>query len=154
MARPLLGVFRPRPAATELHGGAAGDGASSLLTTRRTIVPPLATTTPPPFPDGRPTRFRSTVHGTVFGGRERHFEALDEGDTVWLVPDPPVQEEPGVWVHLESGEPIGHLPAEIAHWLWPWMSGGGVAEAHVIRVEGSDAPSWRRLLIDVTCRVD
>lgn len=70
-----------------------------------------------------------------------------------LVPDPPVQVEPGVWVHLESGEPVGHLPPDIAQWLWPWMSDGGVAEARVVRVEGVEAPSWRRLLLDVSCDV-
>ena len=110
-------------------------------------------TNPPAFPDGHPARFRSTVHGTVFGDRERHIDALRRGDPVRLVPDPPVQAAPGVWVHLESGEPVGHLPPDIARWLWPWMSRGGVAEARVVRVEGAEAPSWRRLLLDVSCRV-
>lgn len=110
-------------------------------------------TNPPPFPEGRPATFRATVHGTIFADRERHFDELKEGDAVRLVPDPPVQETPEVWVHLTSGEPIGHLPPDIASWLWPWMSGGGSAEAHAIRVEGVDAPSWRRLLVEVHCRV-
>lgn len=109
--------------------------------------------TPPPFPEGRPPLFRATVHGTVFADRERHVETLAEGDSVRLVPDPPLQIEPEVWVHLESGEPIGHLPAEIATWLWPWMSRGGVAEARAVQVGGADAPSWRRLLLEVSCQV-
>ena len=33
----------------------------------------------PPFPDGRPTCFRSTVHGTIFGGRDRHIDAVKDG---------------------------------------------------------------------------
>jgi hypothetical protein len=109
--------------------------------------------TPPPFPEGRPPLFRSTVHGTVFAGRDRFVDTLVAGQAVRLVPDPPIQVEPEVWVHLASGEPIGHLPAEIAAWLWPWMSGGGVAEARAVRVSGSDVPSWRRLLLEVSCRV-
>jgi hypothetical protein len=93
------------------------------------------------------------VHGTVFAGREQLVDKLAEGDTVRLVPDPPIQVDPEVWVHLESGEPIGHLPAEIAAWLWPWMSRGGVAEARAVSVRGADAPSWRRLLLEVSCQV-
>jgi hypothetical protein len=108
---------------------------------------------PPPFPEGCPSTFRSTVHGTVFGGRERHLASVREGDALRLVPDPPVQEEPEVWVHLSSGEPIGHLPPDIAEWLWPWIAAGGSTEAHAIRVHGTDAPSWRRLLVEVNCRV-
>ena len=61
---------------------------------------------PPPFPVGQPPCFRSTVHGTVFAGRDRFVETLAEGDAVRLVADPPVQNEPEIWVHLESGEPI------------------------------------------------
>lgn len=114
----------------------------------------MASTPTPAFPEGRPPRFRATVHGTVFGDRERHFAGLGRGDPLQLRADPPVQEAPEVWVHVATGEPIGHLPPDIAQWLWPWMSLGGVAEARVIRVEGADAPSWRRLLIDVTCRVE
>lgn len=106
---------------------------------------------PPPFPLGRPTCFRSTVHGTVFAGRDRHLDGMSEGEALVLVADPPVQDEPEVWVHLESGDPIGHLPAEIAMWLWPWMRGGGVAEARAVKVRGSEVPSWRRVLLEVVC---
>ena len=109
--------------------------------------------TPPPFPEGQPPQFRSTVHGTVFAGRDRFVEMLQAGDTVRLIADPPVQIDPEVWVHMESGEPIGHLPVEIGRWLWPWLSRGGVAEARALRVRGSDVPSWRRLLLEVSCRV-
>ena len=108
---------------------------------------------PPPFPEGQPPQFRSTVHGTVFAGRDRFVEMLQAGDTVRLIADPPVQIDPEVWVHMESGEPIGHLPVEIGRWLWPWLSRGGVAEARALRVRGSDVPSWRRLLLEVSCRV-
>jgi len=108
---------------------------------------------PPPFPAGHPTCFRSTVHGTVFAGRDRFVETVCEGDRLKLVADPPVQDDPEVWVHLESGEPIGHLPPDIGRWLWPWMSRGGVAEARALRVGGVDVPSWRRLLLEVSCQV-
>lgn len=107
----------------------------------------------PPFPAGQPPLFRSTVHGTVFGGRDRHVDALNDGDELRLVPDPPVQDVPEVWVHLKSGEPIGHLPPDIAFWLWPWLARGGVARARLLRVRGAEVPSWRRLLLEVSCRV-
>jgi hypothetical protein len=107
---------------------------------------------PPPFPEGQPPRFRSTVHGTVFAGRDRWVATIKKGDTVRLIADPPVQIEPEVWVHLESGEPIGHLPSEIGRWLWPWLSDGGVAEAKAVQVQGDDVPSWRRVLLEVSCR--
>ncbi len=109
---------------------------------------------PPPFPQGRPPCFRSTVHGTVFAGRDRHLAEVAKGDTVRLVADPPCQDTPEVWVHLGSGEPIGHLPPEICIWLWPWMTSGGQAEAVAVRVEGQDAPSWRRVLVEVVCRTE
>lgn len=107
---------------------------------------------PPPFPEGQPPRFRSTVHGTVFAGRDRFLDAMSAGDRVRLVADPPVQNDPEVWVHLESGDPIGHLPAEIGRWLWPWLSRGGVAEARAVRVSGADEPSWRRVVLEVSCQ--
>jgi hypothetical protein len=79
-------------------------------------------------------------------------DRLAVGESVRLVADPPVQKQPEVWVHLESGEPIGHLPPEIGRWLWPWMSRGGVVEARALRVAGHDVPSWRRLVLEVRCR--
>ena len=108
---------------------------------------------PPPFPEGQPSLFRSTVHGTVFAGRDRFVETLSAGDSLRLIADPPVQIDPEVWVHLESGEPIGHLPTEIGRWLWPWLARGGVAEARALQVRGADVPSWRRLLLEVSCTV-
>ncbi len=107
---------------------------------------------PPPFPAGQPTCFRSTVHGTVFADRSRHLESMSDGDRLELIPDPPVNEEPEVWVHLESGDPIGHLPPEIARWLWPWLRGGGVARATALRVRGAEVPSWRRVVLEVVCQ--
>ena len=107
----------------------------------------------PPFPEGQPTCFRSTVHGTVFAGRDRYVERLAAGDEVRLVADPPVQADPEVWVHLVSGEPIGHLPPDIGRWLWPWLARGGIARARLLRVSGAEEPSWRRLLLEVSCSV-
>ena len=107
---------------------------------------------PPPFPEGQPRCFRSTVHGTVFAGRDRLVDTIAAGDRVRLMADPPVQDSPEVWVHLESGEPIGHLPAEIARWLWPWLARGGVAEARALQVKGVDVPSWRRVVLEVSCQ--
>ena len=105
----------------------------------------------PPFPQGRPRQFRSTVHGTVFAGRDRHVDRMHDGDRVVLIPDPPCQQEPEVWVHLESGDPVGHLPPEISSWLAPWMRSGGTAVARAVRVRGAEVPSWRRLLLEVSC---
>ena len=107
----------------------------------------------PPFPEGQPSRFRSTVHGTVFAGRDRYVDELHDGDELRLVADPPGQDDPEVWVHLQSGEPIGHLPPDICGGLWPWLSRGGVARARALRVWGSEVPSWRRLLLEVSCLV-
>lgn len=105
----------------------------------------------PPFPGGRPVQFRSTVHGTVFAGRDRLLDALRAGDRVVLVPDPPGQTDPEVWVHLESGDPVGHLPSEISCWLWPWLRRGGAASAVALAVHDEHTPSWRRLLVQVCC---
>lgn len=69
-----------------------------------------------------------------------------------LIPDPPGQEAPDVWVHLQDGDPVGHLPPEIARWLAPWLLQGGAAVARALRVQGADVPSWRRLLLEVSCR--
>ena len=107
--------------------------------------------TPPPFPPGRPPRFRATVHGTVFGGREELLANLEDGDGVKLVPDPPGQEPAEVWVHLASGDPIGHLPPEIGTWLCPWLQRGGSAHATALRVGDDTVPSWRRVVLEVVC---
>ncbi len=105
----------------------------------------------PPFPENQPRHFRATVHGTVFAGRDQHLERLNVGDTVRLIADPPDQKAPEVWVHLDSGDPIGHLPPEIARWLAPWLHRGGAARAHALKVKGAEVPSWRRLLLEVRC---
>jgi hypothetical protein len=91
------------------------------------------------------------VHGTVFGERAGNVERVREGDELVLIPGPPLDEEPGIWVHLPGGDLIGHLPPEIEVWLAPWMLRGGRATARAIRVRGDDCPSWRRLLIEVEC---
>ncbi len=108
--------------------------------------------TPLPYPEGRPRSFRATVHGTVFGGRAELVDEMKDGDRVLLVADPPGDEAPGVWIHLEAGDPVGHLPPEIASWLWPWLHAGGGASATALRVHGEDVPSWRRLVVQVECR--
>lgn len=109
---------------------------------------------PPPFPPGRPTSFRSTVHGSVFAGRDRHLDEVQVGDPVALLPDPPGQDDPEVWVHVASGDPIGHLPREISGWLCPWMQGGGRVQARAVKVGGDDVPSWRRVVLEVVCRTE
>lgn len=106
----------------------------------------------PWLPPERPRTFRATVHGTLFERREQALETVSAGDRLMLIPDPPVEEDPDVWVHLHSGDPVGHLPPEIGTWLAPWLLGGGQAEATALRVSGPDTPSWRRLLLEVRCR--
>jgi hypothetical protein len=96
--------------------------------------------------------FRATVHGTVFGARSTRLDTLDPGDRLVLIPDPPGQDDPAVWVHLPEGDPLGHLPPEINAWLAPWLLHGGAAVATTVRVRGTDTPSWKRLLIEVRCR--
>jgi hypothetical protein len=98
-----------------------------------------------------PTTFRTTVHGTVFGHRARHVDELAAGDRLLLIPDPPGEDDPAVWVHLPEGDPVGHLPPEINAWLVPWMMRGGAAYARTLRVGGNEVPSWKRLLIEVSC---
>ena len=105
----------------------------------------------PPFPDGRPPHFRATVHGIAFADRDRHLEALEAGDSLYLLPDPPDQETPEVWVHRPGGDLLGHLPPEISAWLGPWLAEGGGASAKALKIHGSDVPSWRRLLLEVSC---
>ncbi len=107
--------------------------------------------TVPPLPPDRPACFRATVHGTVFGGRSAYLRDLNPGDALLLIPGPPTDDDPGVWVHIATGDVIGHLPPEIELWLSPWLLRGGKASARVMRVEGEDVPSWRRLMVEVTC---
>ncbi len=111
----------------------------------------MALPAPPPLPAGSPSAFRVTVHGTVFGDRATHVDRVQAGDELLLVPGPPVDDDPGVWVHCADGDVIGHLPPEIEAWLTPWMLRGGRARARALRVKGHDCPSWRRLLIEVEC---
>lgn len=107
----------------------------------------------PPFPSGCPKRFTATVHGIAFADRERHLDGLTAGDRLLLLADPPTgSRQPGIWVHLPSGDPIGHLPPEISAWLWPWMRKGGEAGAQAVRVHGAEAPSWRRFVVEVSCQ--
>lgn len=105
-----------------------------------------------PFRPPAARLFRATVHGVAFGGRAALLGRVRDGDRLLLVPDPPVQPTPQVWVHLESGEPLGHLPDEICDWLAPWMLRGGLAEVKALRVGSWSVPSWRRLVVEVDCR--
>lgn len=107
----------------------------------------------PPFPAGQPPRFRATVHGTVFADRERTLSQVERGEPLYLIPDPPGEDEPEVWVHRKGGGLVGHLPPEIGAWLAPWMISGGGARALAVKVGGPGEPSWRRLVLEVTCGV-
>lgn len=106
---------------------------------------------PLPYLPGWASSFRATVHGTVFGQRTTHLARVHAGDELLLIPGPPLDDTPGVWVHLPGGDLIGHLPPEIEAWLVPWLERGGHATARAVRVYGTDVPSWRRLLIEVSC---
>ena len=105
----------------------------------------------PPFPDGRPPHFRATVHGIAFADRDRHLEALEAGDSLYLIPDPPDQETPEVWVHRLGGDLLGHLPTEISAWLAPWLSEGRGRQREGSEDPRFGGPSWRRLLLEVSC---
>jgi hypothetical protein len=105
----------------------------------------------PALPPGQAPVFRATVHGTVFGDRAERLRGLSPGDPLLLVPDPPMEDDPSVWVHLKDGDPLGHLPPEICAWLAPWMHRGGVATATAVKIAGDDSPSWKRLVVEVRC---
>jgi hypothetical protein len=100
----------------------------------------------------RPPTFRTTVHGTIFGMRSTHLDELEPGDDLLLIPDPPGEEDPAVWVHASGGNPLGHLPPEINAWLAPYLLRGGSASAVAVRIGGTEVPSWKRLVIEVRCR--
>lgn len=96
-------------------------------------------------------RFRATVHGLAFAGRDRRLERVEAGDRLLLIPDPAGADIEQVWVHLEGGSPLGHLPDEIARWLAPWMRAGGRAVVRAVRVGDRTVPSWKRLVVEVRC---
>ncbi len=95
--------------------------------------------------------FRATVHGLAFDDRSRHLACVRPREELLLIPDPPGGEPDDVWVHIPAGDPVGHLPREIGAWLAPWMRRGGSARARVLRVGDETVPSWKRLLVEVTC---
>lgn len=105
----------------------------------------------PPLPQDQPATFRTTVHGTVFADRAARVSALAEGEELLLIPDPPLEEDPAVWVHVRAGDLVGHLPPEVNQWLAPWLLRGGDAKAHVARLHGPEAPSYKRLVIEIVC---
>jgi len=106
-----------------------------------------ATSLPSP---GAPV-FRATVHGLPFGDRARHLAGVEPTQPLLLVPDPPGTGIEDVWVHLQCGDLLGHLPREIGSWLAPWMRRGGTARARVLKVGDETVPSWKRLLVEVIC---
>jgi hypothetical protein len=87
----------------------------------------------------------------VFGDRERLLDGIRAGDRLTLATDPVESALPAVWVHVQAGDPVGHLPPEIGSWLARWIRCGGSTTAVAIRVKGRETPSWRRLLIEVRC---
>lgn len=97
------------------------------------------------------SEFRATVHGLAFAGRHRRLRRVEPGDRLLLIPDPPGSTVEQVWVHLEGGSPLGHLPNEIARWLAPWMRDGNRARVRALRVGDETVPSWKRLLVEVVC---
>ena len=97
------------------------------------------------------TVFRATVHGLAFADRTRHLKGLRRDVELVLIPAPPGPAPDEVWIHLEDGDPLGHLPPEIAGWLGPWIRQGGAATARVVKVGDEAVPTWRRLLVEVTC---
>ena len=105
----------------------------------------------PPLPESRPATFRTTVHGTVFGARAAIVDHVAQGEALALIPDPPMADDPLVWVLTRGGDPLGHLPPEINPGLAPWLLRGGSARATAVRVHGADVPSWKRLIIEVHC---
>ncbi|UCG74681.1 MAG: hypothetical protein JSV95_07870 [Gemmatimonadota bacterium] len=104
-----------------------------------------------PLPPRAARVFRSTVHGLPFGGRMRHLPRIRSGEPLVLVPDPPGAGMETVWVHLLAGDVVGHLPNEIGSWLGPWMRRGGQTRVRLLRVGDESVPSWKRLLVEVTC---
>lgn len=107
----------------------------------------------PSLPPHAPPVFRATVHGLAFADRTRHLSHVDAGQSLVLIPDPADATVDQVWVHLPEGDPLGHLPDEIARWLAPWMRRGGRARVRTLRVGDEETPSWKRLLVEVTCSV-
>ncbi len=97
--------------------------------------------------------FRATVHGVAFGVRAALVSRVRVGDRLLLIPDLPTQAAPQVWVHLPTGEPLGHLPNEAGGLLAPWLAGGGRATATAVQVGSWSVPSWRRLVVEVECDV-
>ena len=97
-------------------------------------------------------RFEVYVYGTVFAERAAAVARLHPGSEVILVPDPPGTEDPSVWVHAPGGDVVGHLAPDVTRWLVPWMLAGHRCAATVLTNGGDDVESWKRLVLDVTCR--
>ena len=107
-----------------------------------------------PLPEGRPALFRATIHGIAFGERAKRVQGVRPGDSLGLFADLDDGSSEAVWVHSSAGDPLGHLPEEIASWLAPWIRGGGTARAVALKVGGPQVPSWRRVVVEVRCVID
>jgi HIRAN domain len=106
---------------------------------------PLPSPTPP-----KELHLRTNVHGTVFAARRAVADRLAVGEPLLLVPELPKEEElPAVWVHVQGGDVLGHVPVHVAAWLAPFMLAGGRCQAVVSEVRGADVESWNRIEIDL-----
>ncbi|HEX8392764.1 MAG TPA: HIRAN domain-containing protein [Longimicrobium sp.] len=105
----------------------------------------------PPLPQDQPATFETFVHGTIFGDRTALAAGLREGDELVLIPDPPMEDDPNVWVHVSSGDVVGHLPPDINQWMATWLLRGGSARATVLKAHGQDVPSYKRLEVQIQC---
>lgn len=97
------------------------------------------------------TTLRTHVHGTVFAARTAVVDRLHTGDPLLLVPDLPGDDDepPAVWVHVQGGDVLGHVPVQVAAWLAPYMLAGGRCRATVTHVGGPETASWHRVEIEL-----
>ena len=65
------------------------------------------------LPSGLPPRFRTTVHGTAFAGRDRHLEEILEGGDLVLVPH--LEGDQEVTVAFSSAAPLCNGPRHDDH---------------------------------------
>lgn len=94
---------------------------------------------------------RTHVHGTVFAARGAVVDRLRADDPLLLVPDPPGDDDeaPAVWVHVQGGDVLGHVPVQVAAWLAPYMLAGGRCRARVTHVGAPGTASWSRVEIEL-----
>jgi len=164
---PAFPFGQPRQFRSTVHGTVFADRARAVQ--RIQVGDSLTLVVDPALRDPRPRgrdnrssellpgedpeeRFKENLETSPRGNPDASREEHPEESREESCEDKPGELSPEVvWVHLPSGEPVGHLPREIGRWLAPWMLQGGIARAHAIRVSGPDSPSWRRLLLQVSC---